>query len=199
MNNPDELEDMEEGGIERPDITVAHIILLILAQKGRATFRELSRHPMTRAIGVERTENSFYTALSRLQRRRQIARRPDHTYELLPGGEFAALKALVRKEFVERERALPDATRKEPRWDGKWRLILFDIPESKRATRDYLRSVLKRAGCHEFQRSMWMYPHKLPLYIMKLLSDPLMRKYTRTITSMDIDYDEDLRRIFKLR
>lgn len=83
-------------------------------------------------------------------------------------------------------------------WDGKWRIVLFDIPEAKRPVRDYLRNVLKRHGFVEFQRSMWAWPYRLPAYIVKLLADPQMRKYTRAITTYDIDYDEDLRRQFKL-
>ncbi|MEK9208742.1 MAG: hypothetical protein AAB910_01550, partial [Patescibacteria group bacterium] len=69
---------------------------------------------------------------------------------------------------------------------------------SKRPIRDYLRGVLKRLGFREFQRSMWVWPHKLPPFLKRLLADPQMRKYIRAITTYDIDYDEDLRRNFRL-
>jgi DNA-binding transcriptional regulator PaaX len=185
---------MVERVIPKPDISVAQIVLLILAQMGRASFNQIQHHPQVRLLGATRSENSFYTALARLKRRRMIVRTANHNYELTSSGEYASLKAYVRKEFTEAERKLSRVSV----WDGKWRIVLFDIPEGKRPIRDYLRGVLKRQGFQEFQRSMWVFPYRLPAFISKVLADPQMRKYTRAITTYDIDYDEDLRRRFKL-
>jgi DNA-binding transcriptional regulator PaaX len=194
--------DEQDGRtIPRPDISVAQIVLLILAETGRTDFKKIIKHPLVRSIGAVRSENSFYTALARLKRRKMITRSGDRVYELTGTGEYAALKAYVRKEFTESEKKLATKNlelKTSPAWDGKWRMVLFDIPESKRPIRDYIRGVLKRMGFREFQRSMWIYPHKLPPFLAKLMSDPQMRKYTRVITTYDIDYDEDLRRRFKL-
>jgi len=185
----------EERGIPRPDVSAAHIILLILAHRGPSSFRELMRHHDTHSLGVARTENSFYTAVARLKRRKHVARNAQGEYELTPAGEYAALKAFVRKELV----AMEKKERAEPRWDGRWRLVFFDIPENRRPVRDYVRNILKRLGFREFQRSTWIYPHKLPGFLAKMLADPHLRKHTRVITTSDIDYDEDLRRYFRLR
>jgi DNA-binding transcriptional regulator PaaX len=179
--------------IPRPDITVAQIVLLILSQRGSASFQDITSHPATKSLGMPRTENSFYTALARLKRRRLIDR-TNRRYELTAAGQYAALKAYVRKEFTEMERK-PTTL---PKWDGRWRLVLFDIPETKRSLRDYARAVLKRLGCKEFQRSTWIYPFKVPPFILKMLADPQLRKYAKVITTYDIDYDEDLRRLFRL-
>jgi len=184
--------------IPRPDVSVSQVVLLILSQTGRATFRQLRAHPYARILGAQRSENSFYTALARLKRRRAITRTADHHYELTSAGEYAALKAFVRKEHRELEVKQSTAKATAQQWDGKWRIVLFDVPEGKRPIRDYLRNVLKRHGFREFQRSMWVWPHKLPSFITKLLADPQMRKYTRAITTYDIDYDDDLRRLFRL-
>jgi len=186
--------------IPRPDISVAQIVLLILAQGGRMGFEQIIRHSLVRSLGAVRSENSFYTALSRLRRRHLIVRAANREYELTPSGEYASLKAYVRKEFTEAEKR-PSAISHQPSaktWDGRWRIVFFDIPESKRPLRDYLRNVLKRHGFQEFQRSMWMYPHKLPSFLLKLMSDTQVRRYARVVTTYDIDYDEDLRRRFKL-
>lgn len=43
-------------------------------------------------------------------------------------------------------------------WDGKWRLIAFDIPEAKREARDALRRLIKELGCRQLQRSLWIHP-----------------------------------------
>lgn len=44
------------------------------------------------------------------------------------------------------------------KWDGKWRLVLFDIPENKRASRDKLRRALSGLGMGILQASVWISP-----------------------------------------
>lgn len=41
------------------------------------------------------------------------------------------------------------------KWDGRWRLVIFDIPEKRRAARDLLRSKLKQWGFIHWQKSVW--------------------------------------------
>ena len=36
------------------------------------------------------------------------------------------------------------------RWDGKWRMVLFDIPDYKKQARDTLRFHLKRLGFYKY-------------------------------------------------
>lgn len=44
------------------------------------------------------------------------------------------------------------------KWDGKWRLIIFDIPNELRKTRDILRERLKNLGCLMLQESVFVFP-----------------------------------------
>lgn len=41
------------------------------------------------------------------------------------------------------------------KWDGKWRLVIFDVPEKRRAARDTLRRKLKDWKFIHFQQSVW--------------------------------------------
>lgn len=43
-------------------------------------------------------------------------------------------------------------------WDGYWRIIVFDIPESSRGARDALRDKMKELGFYQLQKSVWVYP-----------------------------------------
>jgi len=43
-------------------------------------------------------------------------------------------------------------------WDEKWRLVIFDIPESRRKTRTALRNKLIDLGFYQCQKSAWIYP-----------------------------------------
>lgn len=54
------------------------------------------------------------------------------------------------KKYLEIENALVS-----DKWDGKWRLVIFDIPESKRRLRNTLRQKLKEWGFKYWQKSLW--------------------------------------------
>lgn len=47
---------------------------------------------------------------------------------------------------------------KPKRWDKKWRVVLFDIPETQRQARNALSSKLKALGFKQIQRSVWVHP-----------------------------------------
>jgi DNA-binding transcriptional regulator PaaX len=62
----------------------------------------------------------------------------------------------VAQDMYAEERALPNIPR---RWDRKWRIIIFDIWERRRAVRDQLRMLLRRVGFVKMQGSVWVYPY----------------------------------------
>jgi len=47
---------------------------------------------------------------------------------------------------------------KKEDWDKKWRMVVFDIPNSHRKGRDVLRYRLQKAGFSEVQESTFVYP-----------------------------------------
>ena len=47
----------------------------------------------------------------------------------------------------------------DPRWDGKWRIILLDLPESRKSERESLRYLLKKAGFVALKNSAWISPY----------------------------------------
>lgn len=48
---------------------------------------------------------------------------------------------------------------KPNKWDGKWRIVAYDIPTEKKVARDTLRLTLKRLGLFELQKSVYLYPY----------------------------------------
>ncbi|MDP2655680.1 MAG: CRISPR-associated endonuclease Cas2 [bacterium] len=44
-------------------------------------------------------------------------------------------------------------------WDGKWRIVIFDIREKRRRVRSQLRVLLSGAGFLRLQDSVWVYPY----------------------------------------
>jgi hypothetical protein len=44
-------------------------------------------------------------------------------------------------------------------WDGRWRMIMFDIPEFNRKGRDLIRHQLYKLGFIRIQKSVYIYPY----------------------------------------
>lgn len=40
-------------------------------------------------------------------------------------------------------------------WDHKWRIVIWDIPEKRKAARNLLRQKIKQLGFTKWQRSVW--------------------------------------------
>ena len=84
------------------------------------------------------------------------------------------------------------------RWDGKWRMVVFDIPERRRNARDVFRSVLKQLGFYEFQKSVFVHPYECKNEIDYVIEFFKIRSYVRTVTAMELDNEIHLKDIFEL-
>ncbi len=61
--------------------------------------------------------------------------------------------------------------RKSRRWDKRWRVFVFDIPERWRANRRKLRIMLSMAGFVRLQDSVWIFPYDCEDFIALLKSE----------------------------
>ena len=85
------------------------------------------------------------------------------------------------------------------RWDGKWRIVMFDVWESSRVKRDQFRRELKNYGFLQLQRSVWIYPHDCQEYITLLRTDMQFGKNIRYIVSSEIDGEQELLKRFGMK
>ncbi len=58
-----------------------------------------------------------------------------------------------------------------PAWDGKWRIILLDLPEDRKSDREGLRYLLKKAGFILLKNSVWISPHPFEHLFMNIKKD----------------------------
>lgn len=47
------------------------------------------------------------------------------------------------------------------RWDKKWRVVIFDIPEKYKKVRDIFRMRIKQMGLYQLQESVYVYPYQI--------------------------------------
>lgn len=55
--------------------------------------------------------------------------------------------------------------KKPRRWDGKWRVVVFDIPNKYRRVRDIFRMRLRQLGLYKFQESVYVSPYPCSLEV----------------------------------
>lgn len=89
--------------------------------------------------------------------------------------------------------------KKPNKWDGKWRLVMFDIGELKKLYREAFRGKLKELGFVPLQKSVWMHPFDCRDEIL-LLKDffGLSEKELRLVIVENLGNDEAFRRKFKI-
>lgn len=45
-------------------------------------------------------------------------------------------------------------------WNGKWHIVIFDVPHKKKAAREALREKFQELGMIMLQKSVWVWPHE---------------------------------------
>ena len=88
---------------------------------------------------------------------------------------------------------------KPPRWDKKWRIITFDIPDkSFKRARDVLRSKLKQWEFYPLQKSVWVCPWPCEKEIQLAAELYGVSDYISIIVAETISNDTSLRKHFNL-
>ncbi|MBI2100398.1 MAG: hypothetical protein HYT48_03630 [Candidatus Vogelbacteria bacterium] len=90
------------------------------------------------------------------------------------------------------------AIAKPKRWDGRWRVVLFDIPENRRRIRDALRHKLKELGFCEWQKSVFVHPYPCFDELNFVIEFFEARPYVRLAEITKATNDSELRLHFDL-
>ncbi|MFQ5541063.1 MAG: hypothetical protein ACE5F4_02355 [Candidatus Paceibacteria bacterium] len=144
-------------------------------------------------LGFKRKPTSSYTnhVLFRLKQRGLIS------YETSGRKRFIRITPRGKQHLAsQRIRLLHrPSTRK---WDGYWRIVMFDIPETQKKKRDLLRRELSLIGFKKLQGSVWVSPDECEEYIKLLKSDQHIGKNLIYLKTKDIEYGSALRKNFKI-
>jgi len=83
-------------------------------------------------------------------------------------------------------------------WDGKWRIVVFDIPEKMRKARNELRHKLKNLGFYELQKSVLVFPYDCKSEVDFLVEFFRARPYVRYGCLESITNEAELKQHFDL-
>lgn len=146
-----------------------------------------------KSLKNKRDRRSFESVFSRLKRQGLIK------IENKNGQIYISLTNEGKKKAGKYQ--INDLKIKKPKkWDGKWRILIFDIQENQRIKRDALRGKIKELGLFKLQDSVWIYPYDFGKEMELLRSFFGMTKYElQIITNCKIENDSKPKTFFKLR
>jgi len=75
----------------------------------------------------------------------------------------------LTKQGEKRLKEIFPSYQKPKKWNGKWYLVIFDIPEKLKYKRDLLRQKLKQLGFGQLQQSVWISPRNYLLNVAKII------------------------------
>ena len=109
-------------------------------------------------LGGAPSRGDFIRSFNSLQRTGFWRLTANGRYKLTKKG-IEKLEKIQLREFIRKQK-----------WDGWWRVVIFDITENKRPARDALRRKLRDFGFYPLQRSVFIFPFDCQKEIMDLAS-----------------------------
>ena len=113
------------------------------------------------------------------------------------GKKFLRLTEVGRKALAF-EQAKVALKNQKKKWDGRWRMVVFDIPERRRRVRIRLRAFMSEIGFVRLQDSVWVYPYDCEDYVALLKAELKIGKDVLYAIADTIEHDKRIRLHFKL-
>jgi CRISPR/Cas system-associated endoribonuclease Cas2 len=88
---------------------------------------------------------------------------------------------------------------KKKRWNGRWRVVIFDVPERRRQTRDRLRDIMREVGFVRLQDSVWVFPYDCEEFVSLLKAELKIGVAVLYMVVEQIENDKHLRAHFGLK
>lgn len=131
-----------------------HHILALLARKKAAYVDDIVSYVHDQVSGIDRVALSY-----RINRTlKKLASEGDIVLQMMNDRTFAFITPSGRHK--QRSLRLSSDTRMmSMSWDGKWRIIILDVPESDKEKRNALRYLLKKADFVCLKNSVWISPY----------------------------------------
>jgi CRISPR-associated endonuclease Cas2 len=75
------------------------------------------------------------------------------------GTRYVELTDKGMRELLKQKQKFGELGKKKRRWDKRWRVVIFDIPEKNRSIRNRLTWTMRSFGFYRLQDSVWVYPY----------------------------------------
>lgn len=128
---------------------------------------------------------------------RYLKRKKFIALENKQGGFKAIVTKLGHKRM--QKLSLSEISIKKEKWDGQWRLLTFDIPESQLPARRIFARKLKELGFFHFQKSVFILPYDCEKEVNAITQILDITSHVHILTAQRFISDSSLIKKFKLR
>lgn len=102
------------------------------------------------------------------------------------------------QRILSRERIMSLEIPNPRKWNGKWYLIMFDIPLTQSYARQALNTILLGMGLLQYQQSVLIYPYPIKETVMHICRFYKVTRYVSFVTADDVDGADKLKIQFGL-
>ena len=120
-------------------------------------------------------------------------------FVLRNGVRCAELTEKGRKALALETMKTAQLSKRPRRWDKQYRLVMFDVPQYRRATRDRLRRVMRECGFLRLQDSVWIYPYDCEELMALIKADLRIGKDVLYAVVESVENDAWIKRHFGLK
>jgi len=162
-----------------------------VALSNRRTSYKMTKILIKEVFGLNKQSKNYSKYFSKLRKQKLIYIKKDGNDDrvcLTENGE----KIFLRFNYENLE------IKPQKIWDRNFRMIVFDIPEVKRASRDSLREKMKELGLVKFNDSVWVFPYPCQKEIDFIASYWGIGKYVHFALVKDLTNRDRLERYFNL-
>jgi len=141
------------------------------------------------------SEKQIRTAFNNLKQRKliEIIQEGDKKFKVKLTNKGQSRTKEISFEFLR--------IKKPAKWDGKWRVLIFDIPTDPKIfnqARNALRAKIKELGFYQMQKSVWVYPYECEDEILFVAEIFQVQKYIEIMTVEKLLHEEKIKKIFHL-
>ncbi|MFQ5661689.1 MAG: hypothetical protein ACE5F2_00340 [Candidatus Paceibacteria bacterium] len=165
-------------------LVLGGIVVAVVALPGMAPVLNLFGNDKRKKEKIRRT-------LKQLEKKRFVKMYYKDNKELVEITEKGK-KRLLQYDYDDIKIKIPK------RWDGLWRIVIFDVPENRKKARDSINIKLKELGFYSIQKSTFIFPYECKNEIDFIKEHLFVRKYVDYIVAKSIENEIKLKKIFNI-
>lgn len=116
----------------------------------------------------------------------------------MDGKKYIRLTEKGEQSLALHQQRLALTTNKPKKWDKRYRLVMFDVPEKRKRIRELLRFEMQEVGFLCVQKSAWVYPYDCEEFIALLKADLHIGNAVLYAVIEEIENDKWIRKHFGL-
>lgn len=167
-------------------IALASIITVIAIAPN--IFQAFGRQKRSKRYSDKQLKNAFYNL--KKQKLIEVIKEKDDKIKI---------KLTSKGKERIKELSIDTLTIPQPKkWDKKWRMVIFDIPNKFVKAREALRKKIKEMGFFQLQKSVWVYPYPCQDEILFIAEIFKIQSFVNILTVEECLYDYKLRKFFEI-